>query len=315
LSSRKTKNVERFRPLFCHAVVEAAQQQRRSSRWKTRLTPAAHPQTFPRHAFAVEEHLPNHRKPKPIQIPITNSNARRLSILFLLAVSIGLLIPGLFAPVLTIRGVLKPEGVAHIAPLLLEKGLDGETLRVLQSMMKPDIVALLEASGGDLRQTVIKTLGPRLTAALQQNVQAIEVYEQTRSIVGSVRHLYEVRSPTPATLILLFSVVVPLAKAALVLWSIFMADAARRRNTLNFVELIAKWSMADVFAVALFIAFLAAQASQVPPDAPNVAPPLVAFTASFGVGFYWFAAYCIFPLATQQLTSRWFYRAARGQAS
>jgi hypothetical protein len=235
---------------------------------------------------------------------------RRLAVLVLLAVSIGLLIPGLFAPVLIIRGVLKPEGVAHVAPLLLDKGLDGDTVKTLKSMMDPDVVALLQATGGDLRKTIIDKLGPRLAASLQKSVQDIEVYAQTRSIVGSVKHLYEVRSPMPATLILLFSVVVPLAKAGLVLWSTFMANAARRRRTLGFVELIAKWSMADVFAVALFIAYLAAQASQTPPGDPNAAPPLVAFTAKFGAGFYWFTAYCLFSLATQQLTSRWFYRAA-----
>ena len=237
-------------------------------------------------------------------------NARRLIILVLLAASIGLLIPGLFAPVLTIRGVLKPEGVAHVAPLMLDKGLDTNTVRVLKSMMNPGVVALIEATGGDLRKTIIDKLSPQITASLQQNVQDIEVYQQTRSIVGSVQHLYEVKSPLPATLILLFSVIVPLAKAALVLWSTFMSDAARRRRTLGFVELIAKWSMADVFVVALFIAYLAAQASQTPPGDPNIAPPLVAFDANFGAGFYWFASYCIFSLATQQFTFRWFSRAA-----
>lgn len=241
---------------------------------------------------------------------MNNCNARRLGTIVWVAASIGLLIPGLFAPVLTIRGVLKPEGVAHVAPLLLTKGLDDETLKVLQSMMDPDTVALLKATGGDLRKTIIAKLTPRLTAALQKNAQDIEVYEQTRSIVGSVRHLYDVRSPLPATLILLFSVVVPLAKSALVLWSTFLADAGRRRRTQGFVELIAKWSMADVFVVALFIAYLAAQASQTPPGDPTVAPPLVAFTAKFGPGFYWFTAYCIFSLAAQQSTSRWFSRNA-----
>jgi hypothetical protein len=38
--------------------------------------------------------------------------------------------------------------------------------------------------------------------------------------------------------------------------------------------------MADVFVVALFIAYLAAQASQTPPGDPNVPPPLLAFTAN-----------------------------------
>jgi hypothetical protein len=56
--------------------------------------------------------------------------------------------------------------------------------------------------------------------------------------------------------------------------------------------------------VALFIAYLAAQASQTPPGDPAAAPPLIAFTAHFGPGFYWFTAYCIFSLASQQYTRR-----------
>ena len=31
---------------------------------------------------------------------------------------------------------------------------------------------------------------------------------------------------------------------------------------------------------------------------------MIAFTAHFGAGFYWFAAYCLFSLATQQFTFR-----------
>jgi uncharacterized paraquat-inducible protein A len=129
----------------------------------------------------------------------------------------------------------------------------------------------------------------------------VEVFLQTRSIVGSVRRLYEVGSPVPATLILLFSVVVPFVKMVLVGWAAFVADLEKRRRTLAFVETIAKWSMADVFVVALFITYLAAMASQ---SAPAAGPPLVAFRAEFGPGFYWFAAYCIFSLASQQLTAR-----------
>jgi uncharacterized paraquat-inducible protein A len=171
-------------------------------------------------------------------------------------------------------------------------------------MMNPTVVAFLEATGGDIRKVIIDKLGPQLTTALQKSVSEIEVYEQTRSIVGSVRRLYEVGSPVPATLILLFSVIVPLLKAALVAWAVFMAGERPRLRTLGFVETIAKWSMADVFVVALFIAYLAAQASATPTQGPNAAPPLIAFTAHFGPGFYWFAAYCLFSLASQQMTAR-----------
>jgi hypothetical protein len=225
-------------------------------------------------------------------------------VLLLLVGSIGLLIPGLFAPVLTIRGVLTRDGIAQIAPTMLERGLSDETLAVLKSVMNPTIVAFIEATGGDVRKSVLDKLTPQITASLQKNVGDVEVYTQTRSIVGSVQRLYEVGSPVPATLILLFSVIVPLSKAALVTWAVFVSDARARQRTLWFVETIAKWSMADVFVVALFIAFLAAQASATPTQGPNASPALIAFSAHFGAGFYWFAAYCVFSLASQQFTAR-----------
>jgi hypothetical protein len=228
----------------------------------------------------------------------------RAIVAVLLACSLALLAPGLLAPVLTIRGVLTREGIAHVAPTMLERGLSDDTMKVLESMMNPAVLGFMQMTGGDLRKTIIEKLAPQISASLQKNMSELVVYEQTRSILGSVRRLYEVGSPVPATLILLFSVIVPLGKAALVAWSVFVANAAVRHRTLTFVETIAKWSMADVFVVAIFIAYLAAQASATPTQGANAAPALIAFTAHFGAGFYWFAAYCIFSLASQQITVR-----------
>ena len=226
----------------------------------------------------------------------------RVVVLVLLVLSIAILIPGLFQPVLIIRGVLTREGVAEVAPQMLDKGLNEQTMATLKTMMNPQMVAMLQFTGGDLRKTIIDRLTPQLTTALQQGVDDLEVYQQTRSIVGAVRNLYDVGSWIPATLILLFSVIVPFTKAALVGWALFVKNAERRRRTLRFVEAIAKWSMADVFVVALFITYLAAEATQ--RSAEGTAPSLVAFDAIFGPGFYWFAAYCLFSLASQQYTRR-----------
>ena len=228
------------------------------------------------------------------------SSSHRLLVLTLTLVSLGLLLPGLFRPVLSIRGVLTPDGIASMTPVVLEKGLDEDTVAALKALMNPAMVRFVEATGGDIRKMIIERLGPRLTTALQQGVGEVEVYRQERSIIGAVRNLYQVGSPFAATLILLFSVVVPVTKALLVAWAAFARDAATRRRVTGFVETIAKWSMADVFVVALFITYLAAEATQ----ASGGATPLVAFDASFGPGFYWFAAYCLFSLASQQYTAR-----------
>lgn len=227
----------------------------------------------------------------------------RVAATILLVVSLLLLVPGLVLPVLSIRGVLTREGVASMAPLLIDRGLNADSMKVLESMLNPAVVGFVKASGGDLRKTLIERLTPQIGKALEQGVENVEVYEQTRSILGSVRRLYEVGSPIPATLILLFSVVVPFGKAGLVALALTTPGAVARRRLLSFVELIGKWSMADVFVVALFITYLAAQASQTAPGDPQAAA-LVSFSATFGPGFYWFAAYCVFALASQQLTTR-----------
>jgi hypothetical protein len=224
-----------------------------------------------------------------------------------LVIAIGLLLPGLLLPVLTIRGVLQPDGVAEIAPKLLDQGISQQTVDSLKPLINPAMMPFLEGSPGGLRGAMVSRLSAQLAAELK-NGKELEVYQQTRSILGSVKHLYEVGSNTAASLILLFSVVVPFFKALLVMWAVYRRDALKRARTLRFVEIIAKWSMADVFAVAVIIAYLAARATQA---GGGTTTALVTFTATFGAGFYWFAAYCLFSLFTQQLTSRWIMAARR----
>jgi hypothetical protein len=230
------------------------------------------------------------------------TTATRLAVLALILGNVLILLPGIYLPVLTIRGTLTKEGLSRAAPTLLEQGFNEDTLAALRRLINPNVLAMLQLTGGDLRKTVIDQLGPKLSAALEKGVGEMEVYTETRSILGAIRNLYEVGSPLPATLILLFSVIVPLTKSTLVTWAVFATDRSRRQRVLDFVTAIGKWSMADVFVVALFITFLAAAATQ--RAAAGASPPLVAFRAIFGPGFYWFLAYCLVSLASQQYTAR-----------
>ena len=233
------------------------------------------------------------------------SSQSRLLALAGLAMTIAILVPGLIQPVITVRGVLQPAGMAELAPRILNDGISEQSIATIKPLINPAILPLLEMSPGGLRAALVKRLGDQLSVELR-NGKEIEVYQQTRSILGSVQHLYSVGSVTAATLILLFSVIVPFGKASLVSWAVLQGNDERRRRTLHVVEMIAKWSMADVFAVALFITYLAAQATQAAPGATSAS--VVAFTASFGTGFYWFAAYCLVSLATQQVTFRYLMR-------
>ena len=71
------------------------------------------------------------------------------------------------------------------------------------------------------------------------------------------------------------------------------ARAARRERMLGFINFIGKWSMADVYAVSIYTAYLSAK------NSVGIGQP-IHFETEYGPGFYWFSAYCIVSLAAQQ---------------
>lgn len=232
------------------------------------------------------------------------SSTRRTLALAGVALSILLLIPGLSFPVLSIRGQLNPNGIEDLTHQLLEKGINDTTVEAIRPLLNPGLLPAFEASPNGLKGMLLNSMESQLVSQLKAG-GSVEIYSQTRSIVGSVRHLYSVGSYTAATLILLFSVIVPFAKSGLVSWAVLQSNPARRDRALFLVEMIAKWSMADVFAVAIIIAFLAARASQ----SVGSSAAAVVFDSQFGPGFYWFAGYCVVSIALQQATARWIMRA------
>ncbi|MCY3001299.1 MAG: paraquat-inducible protein A [Planctomycetota bacterium] len=74
------------------------------------------------------------------------------------------------------------------------------------------------------------------------------------SVWGGVKGLWEDSEHLLAIIVFLFSFVTPIAKLALIarLWFAPMAAASRRR-VLEWMEGVGRWSMLDVFAVAILI--------------------------------------------------------------
>ena len=107
-----------------------------------------------------------------------------------------------------------------------------------------------------------------------------ELTTETRSVVGAIRSLHASGNTFVAGLILLFSVLVPLLKAALLVPIFAMRGAPSSYRLFRFVRAISKWSMADVFAVGMLIALLVAKGT-------------ANLSAVAGVGFYYFTAYCL----------------------
>ena len=111
---------------------------------------------------------------------------------------------------------------------------------------------------------------------------------ETRSVIGAIKSLHESGNDFVAGLILVFSVLVPLIKATLLVPIVTMRASSRRDSLFRFVQAISKWSMADVFAVGMLIALLAAKGT-------------ANLSAIAGIGFYCFAAYCLVSNAAFQL--------------
>ena len=116
----------------------------------------------------------------------------------------------------------------------------------------------------------------------------IGLHDSTQSVMSTIRTLWENDNNLVANLILLFSVIVPIFKAVTLLIVLFFKQIKNRTLLHWFVATISKWSMADVFVVGVFLAFLATRSDD------NI-------DARLHEGFYYFLSYCIISILATQL--------------
>lgn len=186
--------------------------------------------------------------------------------ILLMLVAIGLLIPGVTLPILTLTGTVDKAEMVDLG------------MRELSS--NPDVPAIM------------LSISEQLVAQLKISGE-IPAYEKTRSIVGTVEELALNRQYLVAFLIALFSVIVPVLKCLLMLLSA-LARGQLRAVSDGIVRLISKWSMADVFVVAVVVAYLAAQSTRHTEE-------LFTLYAELGDGFYYFLGYCLLSILSMQL--------------
>ena len=97
-----------------------------------------------------------------------------------------------------------------------------------------------------------------------------------------------------AVLIVTFSVVIPVFKLLLQLVTLAVRADGTRRGLGRITAAVSKWSMADVFVMALIVAWLAGSASGQMGD-------LLTMHARLEEGFWFFLAYCLFSVASSGL--------------
>ena len=189
---------------------------------------------------------------------------RRLLALLLIAISMGLLYPGITQPVLTLTGTLEKSMVAELGiDMIAGEDADPQTRQMLT--MFSSFLGFDQLEGH------------------------ITAYETTRSIWGTVQELASTGNLPVALMIVFFSVVIPLFKLCLQAVALAMPKAEWRSPLWWLNARLSKWSMADVFVMGLLVAFMAGSASGQMGD-------MLTMDAQLEVGFYYFLAYCLFSV-------------------
>ena len=130
---------------------------------------------------------------------------------------------------------------------------------------------------------VLGLITPILMVTIHKEVEYIGdivLSFESKGVIGSIAKLFDSGDIIVALVILLFSVLVPVLKVfSLLFISIFMeSDVAH--SIVKFFKMIGKWSMVDVFVVAVFLVYLTANKGDVS-------------RAEVEVGLYFFLAYVI----------------------
>ena len=134
------------------------------------------------------------------------------------------------------------------------------------------------------------------------------VFERTRSILGAVTELASTGDYLVSFLILFFSVIVPVSKGLMLLVSLYARHEPTRARLVRIVDVISKWSMADVFVIGVFLAFLATehQGQENVFNLPFLGQQIdvtlsTTLNSQLGSGFYFFLSYCLFSIGWTQI--------------
>lgn len=180
------------------------------------------------------------------------------------------LVPGLTEPLITIEATVEKQEILELTAQAMSP--EGQPNGFVQKMLQ-SVVANMKVEG------------------------TVRVFSSTRSLLGTMEELITHGHRFVGVLIGLFGVVIPVIKILMTVLSAFLGQAKFKTRLLGFSSALGKWSMSDVFVMALMVAFLAINANE---DSINT----VQMSAELGAGFYFFVGYCLLAIAAGQLLQR-----------
>lgn len=156
----------------------------------------------------------------------------------------------------------------------------------------------------------IKTSGTVSAPAIKAQFP-INFFDTSNSILQTTSSLFSNGYQFVACMILLFSIIVPVAKGGLFIYMLVTKNLEYRRKIYSFINVIAKWSMCDVFITAIFLTYLSSGAKSHVENhvlsifgAPIQVKTMIGMSAQLQPGFYCFLAYCVLSLLAVQLYQR-----------
>ncbi len=136
-----------------------------------------------------------------------------------------------------------------------------------------------------------------------------ELVNKELSLLATVQELWQDQRLLVAGLIFAFSICIPLLKTLLIFWAYLKRNTTLEKRIIEFIGKIGKWSMADVFVVAIFLAVMSTNHGdtqsyqQLALFGFKVNLLISSETLSaVGLGFYYFTGYCLLSLFANQLS-------------
>jgi len=188
----------------------------------------------------------------------------------LFVLSIIFLIPGLTKPLMTIQATVDKKEMIDLGANLLIK--PGQRSGFVQDLVE-SLVKKLDIEGD------------------------VTVFQSTRSLLATINELVKNGHLIVGVMIGVFGLVIPLVKLCLVVVSLLVKSPLLSARLVRLNGLLSKWSMSDVFVIAVLVAFLAINANE-------YADEVLEMSATLHDGFYYFAAYCVSAIAAGQMMER-----------
>ena len=185
----------------------------------------------------------------------------------LFILSIAFLIPGIVQPFMTITAEISKQKLFDTAAKeILPAAFQGASF--MQSMLQ-SVLGEVNFEG------------------------SITTFESTRSLWQTMCELISHNQIGVGILISFFGVIIPSIKILLTVMALFV-ERKERRSLLKISSFLSKWSMSDVLLMAILVAFFTVNANEESINSLHM-------RAELGVGFYFFATYCLLAIAAAQL--------------